>query len=104
MFVILFKKIWKVNYMNQIKIGKFIAELRKEKNLTQQQLGDRIGVSDKTVSKWETGRGFPQIPKISYFFRQPQQLYEQPDGQRADTEDQSRPSGKTGRISAGGRL
>lgn len=50
--------------MNQIKIGKFIAELRKEKNLTQQQLGDRIGVSDKTVSKWETGRGLPELSTL----------------------------------------
>ncbi len=47
--------------MDQIKIGKFIAGLRKEKNITQQQLGDRIGVSFKTVSKWETGRGMPEL-------------------------------------------
>lgn len=39
--------------MDQIKIGKFIAELRKEKNMTQQQLGDKIGVSYKAISKWE---------------------------------------------------
>ncbi len=50
--------------MNQIKIGKFIAELRKEKNLTQLQLGDKIGVSDKTVSKWETGRGLPELSTL----------------------------------------
>ena len=37
--------------MDQVKIGKFIAELRKEKNMTQQQLGDKIGVSFKTISK-----------------------------------------------------
>ncbi len=47
--------------MDQIKIGKFIAELRKEKNITQQQLGDKIGVSFKTISKWETGRGMPEL-------------------------------------------
>nr|WP_297672206.1 helix-turn-helix transcriptional regulator [Thomasclavelia sp.] len=37
------------------KFGKFITELRKEKNLTQRQLADQLFVSDKTVSKWETG-------------------------------------------------
>jgi len=47
--------------MDQIKIGKFISELRKEKNMTQQQLGDKIGVSYKTISKWETGRGMPEL-------------------------------------------
>jgi len=47
--------------MDQIKIGKFIAELRKEKSITQQQLGDKIGVSFKTISKWETGRGMPEL-------------------------------------------
>lgn len=47
--------------MDQIKIGKFIALLRKEKNMTQQQLAEKIGVSYKAVSKWETGRGMPDI-------------------------------------------
>lgn len=47
--------------MDQIKIGKFIAELRKQKNMTQQQLGDEIGVSFKTISKWETGKGMPDL-------------------------------------------
>lgn len=47
--------------MDQIKIGKFIAKLRKEKNMTQQQLGDKIGVSFKTISKWETGKGMPEL-------------------------------------------
>lgn len=45
--------------MEQHKIGKFIYELRKEKELTQKQLSDLIGVSDKTISKWETQRGIP---------------------------------------------
>ena len=47
--------------MDQIKIGKFIAKLRKEKNMTQQQLGEKIGVSYKTISKWENGRGMPEL-------------------------------------------
>lgn len=47
--------------MDQIKIGRFIAEERKKKNLTQRQLADILGISDKTVSKWERGNGFPEI-------------------------------------------
>lgn len=45
--------------MEQQKIGKFIHDLRKEMELTQKQLADKVGVSDKTISKWETGRGIP---------------------------------------------
>ena len=47
--------------MNQEKIGKFIATLRKEQSMTQKDLAQRLGVSDKTISKWETGRGLPEI-------------------------------------------
>lgn len=39
--------------MEQITIGKFIAKKRKEQNLTQEQLAERLGVSNKTISKWE---------------------------------------------------
>ena len=45
--------------MDQLKIGKFIAEKRKEKNLTQAQLADKLGITDRAVSKWETGRSLP---------------------------------------------
>lgn len=45
--------------MDQEKIGKFIAECRKEKNLTQVQLAERLNMSYKSISKWETGRGMP---------------------------------------------
>ena len=41
--------------MDQIKIGKFIASLRKENEITQKQLAEIIRVSDKTISKWECG-------------------------------------------------
>lgn len=41
--------------MNQLSIGKFIAQKRKEHNMTQEQLAEKIGVSNKSVSKWETG-------------------------------------------------
>jgi len=47
--------------MDQKKIGKVILTLRKEKNLTQQELGDLLGVSPKTISKWECGNGLPDI-------------------------------------------
>ena len=45
--------------MDLINIGKFIAELRKETGLTQEQLGKKIGVTNKTVSRWETGVYLP---------------------------------------------
>ena len=45
--------------MNQTKIGKFIAERRKAVNLTQFQLAEKLGVTDRAVSKWETGRALP---------------------------------------------
>ena len=45
--------------MNQEKIGKFIAELRKEKGLTQPQLAEHFDISNKAVSKWETGKSLP---------------------------------------------
>ena len=47
--------------MNQEKIGKFIAECRKNKKLTQLELADKLGVSDKSVSKWETGKCMPDL-------------------------------------------
>ena len=45
--------------MDQIKIGKFIAERRKKENLTQMQLAEALGITDRAVSKWETGRAMP---------------------------------------------
>lgn len=47
--------------MDQIKIGKFIAESRKSRNLTQRQLADTLSISDKTISKWECGKGLPEV-------------------------------------------
>lgn len=41
--------------MEQLKVGRFITKKRKEQNLTQEQLAERLGVSNKTISKWETG-------------------------------------------------
>jgi transcriptional regulator with XRE-family HTH domain/DNA-directed RNA polymerase subunit RPC12/RpoP len=45
--------------MNQIKIGKFIAECRKSVNLTQLQLAEKLGITDKAISKWERGISMP---------------------------------------------
>ena len=45
--------------MNLVKIGKFIAERRKEQNLTQMQLAESLGITDRAVSKWENGRSLP---------------------------------------------
>ena len=47
--------------MDQKKTGAFIAQMRKEKGLTQAELADLLLISDKTVSKWETGKGLPEV-------------------------------------------
>ncbi len=51
--------------MNQEKMGSFIAQCRKELHLTQLQLGDELGVTDKTVSKWENGTNAPNIALLN---------------------------------------
>ena len=45
--------------MDQLKIGKFIADCRKQKNLTQMQLAEKLGITDKAISKWERGIAMP---------------------------------------------
>ena len=47
--------------MNQVKTGRFIAEMRKQQNLTQREFADILGISDKTISKWECGNGMPDL-------------------------------------------
>lgn len=47
--------------MNQEKIGKFISERRKEKNITQEQLANKLGVTSKSISRWENGKTMPDI-------------------------------------------
>ena len=47
--------------MDNIKVGQLILQLRKEKGLTQQQLADRLNISNKAISKWECGHGAPDI-------------------------------------------
>ena len=45
--------------MDQMKIGKFIAERRKKANLTQMQLAEKLNITNRAVSKWETGKAMP---------------------------------------------
>ena len=45
--------------MNQVKVGKFIAQCRKNKKLTQAQLAEKLNITDRAISKWETGNGMP---------------------------------------------
>lgn len=47
--------------MDQVKVGKYIALLRRQAGLTQEQLGDKLGVTNKTVSRWENGNYMPDI-------------------------------------------
>ena len=51
--------------MDQRKIGKFIAALRKEKGMTQERLGEKLGVTNKTVSRWENGNYMPDVEMLS---------------------------------------
>lgn len=50
--------------MDQVKIGKFISQKRKEQNLTQMQLAEKLGITDRAVSKWERGKSFPDAAII----------------------------------------
>ena len=45
--------------MEQAKVGKFIAECRKNKNMTQAELAEKLNITDRAISKWETGKGMP---------------------------------------------
>lgn len=50
--------------MDTIKIGNFLAKLRREQNITQEQLGEKIGVTNKTISRWENGNYLPPVDKL----------------------------------------
>lgn len=50
--------------MDTVRIGKFLLELRCERKLTQEQLGERIGVSNRTVSRWENGNYMPPVEML----------------------------------------
>ena len=47
--------------MNQEKIGKFIAECRRQRKMTQSELGEKLGVTEKSISNWENGRNMPDL-------------------------------------------
>lgn len=51
--------------MNQEKIGKFISELRKEKNMTQEELAEKLDVTNKSISRWENGKTMPDLSLIT---------------------------------------
>ena len=51
--------------MDNEKFGKFIQKLRKEKNMTQKQLGEKLNITDKAISKWERGLSFPDISMLN---------------------------------------
>ena len=50
--------------MDQAKIGRFIAEQRRARGLTQRELAEALGVSNRTVSKWECGGGLPELANV----------------------------------------
>jgi len=50
--------------LDQEKIGKFIGAMRKRQGMTQEQLGEKLGVTNKTISRWETGKYMPDIDKL----------------------------------------
>ena len=57
--------------MDELKVGARIAKLRNENNITQLELAEKLGVTDRAVSKWETGGGYPDItllPQIADIF------------------------------------
>ena len=56
--------------MNPVKIGKFIAELRRKNGLTQEALGEKLGVTNKTISRWENGNYMPDIEMLQLLARE----------------------------------
>lgn len=55
--------------MDMVKMGSFLAELRKERKLTQAELGEKLGVTNKTVSRWETGSYMPPVEALEELSR-----------------------------------
>ena len=74
--------------MDQMKIGKFIAALRKEKSMTQEQLGEKLGVTNKTISRWENGNYMPDVEMLSLLSKEfGVSIHELISGERLLTED-----------------
>lgn len=81
--------------MNQIKIGEFIAKCRKEKELTQQELADKLGVTDKAISKWENGRCLMDISLLKPLSEcLDVSIVELINGEKFENEDVSKKSGE----------
>lgn len=73
--------------MDQVKIGAFIAQLRRERDWTQEELGERLGVTNKTVSRWENGNYMPSIELLALMGREfDVSLNELLEGRRLDDE------------------
>ena len=73
--------------MDQIKTGKFIAGLRREKGITQEELGSRLGVTNKTVSRWENGNYMPDVETLRLLSKEfGVSMEELLDGERAGTQ------------------
>ena len=90
--------------MNQIKTGKFIAALRKEKGMTQEQLGERLCVTNKTISRWENGNHMPNVEMMSLLSKEfGVSINEIIAGERLGTEDfKALPCNSDGAICAVG--
>lgn len=74
--------------VDQVKIGAFIAQLRREKGWTQEELGERLGVTNKTVSRWENGNYMPSIELLTLMGREFEvSLNELLEGRRLDETD-----------------
>lgn len=54
--------------MDMVKMGRFLAELRREHHFTQAELGEKLGVTNKTISRWETGNYMPTAKVFLNFF------------------------------------
>lgn len=77
--------------MDQVKIGAFIAQLRRERDWTQEELGERLGVTNKTVSRWENGNYMPGIELLALMGREfDVSLNELLEGRRLDDEAEFR--------------
>ncbi len=77
--------------MDQVKIGAFIAQLRRERGWTQEELGERLGVTNKTVSRWENGNYMPGIEMLVLMGREfDMSLNELLEGQRLEDEGEFR--------------
>ena len=68
--------------MNQAAIGSYIAKKRREKNLTQEQLAETLGVSNKTISKWENGKCMPDYSIIEQLCKEAFRYTFRTDGRR----------------------